>query len=116
MRQEGVVNRSGLEPRGRAVLVEPYEPEIRKGMIAIPETVSERTIQAEMRAIVVAVGNSAWEDEKEPRARPGDKVMIAKYAGIIAKGPADGKTYRVVNANDVFLRITSEGLAEEEAA
>lgn len=102
------VNRSGLTPLGKAILVEPYEPEIKRGSIVIPETVSERTMQVEMRATVLAVGPAAWNDEPEARAKPGDKVLVAKYAGVIVKGTADGKLYRVCNANDVFLRIDSE--------
>lgn len=109
-------NTSGLIPVGRAVLVEPYEPEIKKGLIEIPVTVSERTMQAEMRAVVVAVGPEAWKDETVPRAKPGDKVLVSKYAGAICKGTLDGCLYRVVNANDVFLLIEAEAEALEAVA
>jgi len=104
-------NKSGLAPLGRAVLVEAYEPEIKSGMIVIPQTVKERTMAAEMRAIVIAVGPEAWKEESVPRAQSGDKVLISKYAGTICRGTLDGKLYRVVNANDVFLRITDECVA-----
>ena len=103
-----MVNTSGLVPLGRAVLVQPYEPEIKKSMIALPDTVSERTMMVESRAIVVAIGPAAWSDENEARAKPGDKVFITKYAGYMAKGPADGKMYRVVNDRDLFCGITKE--------
>ena len=103
-----MVNTSGLVPLGRAVLVQPYEPEIKKSMIALPDTVSERTMMVESRAIVVAIGPAAWSDESMPRAKPGDKVFITKYAGYMAKGPADGKMYRVVNDRDLFCGITKE--------
>ena len=100
-------NRSGLIPLGRAVLVEPYSPKksVRSSIIEIPKSAEERITMAEQRATVVAVGPEAWKDEREPRAKPGDKVMISAYAGTMAPGPKDGKTYRVVNANDIFLRI-----------
>ncbi len=101
-----MLNNSGLEPVGRAVLVEPLESnEIKSAVIAIPDTVKERMMMVEQVALVVAVGPEAWKDEGQPRAVPGEKVMISRYAGVMTVGPRDRKTYRVVNANDVFLRV-----------
>lgn len=101
-------NKSGLRPLGRAVLVEPTEslPEFKTTKIVIPDTARDRLLLAEQQAIVIAVGPEAWRDEKQPRAAPGDKVMISKYAGTVVPG-ADGKQYRCVNANDIFLGIDS---------
>lgn len=103
-------NKSGLEPLAQAVLVEPYEPEftVKSSIIAIPPSARERMTLAEQRAVVVAVGPEAWKDEKGPRAKPGDKVMVSAYAGTMTVGPLDGKQYRVVNARDVFLKIVAE--------
>lgn len=103
------VNRSGLKPLGVAVLVEPYEPEIKASRLHLPPTVAERSSMVETRAIVVAIGPSAWHDEMQPRAKVGDKVFITKLAGVMAVGPLDGKTYRLVNDRDIFCQITSEG-------
>lgn len=97
-------NQSGLHPLGCAVLVEPYEPEFKASRIAIPETVKDRSKMIENRVVVIAIGPAAWPDEP-PRAQPGDKVLISKFAGYIAQGPKDGKTYRVINADDIFMRI-----------
>lgn len=101
-------NRSGLIPLGQAVLVEPYEPELISQVIAIPKSAQERMTMAEQRARVIAVGPEAWKDEKAPRAKPGDKVMVSAYAGMMTTGSKDGKTYRVINARDIFLRIIDE--------
>lgn len=103
-----LVNNSGLQPVGRAVLVEAYEPERKKSVLALPDTVQERTQMIETRAIVIEAGPSAWDDEKEPRAVPGDKVLVSKFAGVLAKGPADGKAYRLVNDRDIFCKIVKE--------
>jgi len=103
-----MTNTSGLRPVGRAVLVEPYEPEVKKGLIHIPENVSDKTQMVEQRAVVVEVGPAAWSDEPTPRARAGDKVLVSKYAGYLAKGTMDGKTYRFINCNDVFAVIDAE--------
>ncbi len=109
-------NKSGLRPLGRAVLVEPYEPEIRVGKIVIPPQARERMSSAEQRATVIAVGPEAWLEESQPRAKPGDKVMISAYAGAMCIGPLDGKQYRVINCNDIFLSITDEKVIVAEAA
>lgn len=102
-------NKSGFVPTGRAVLVQPYEPEKKGSIIEMPDFVEARLKTLEQRAIVVAVGPACWQDEKEPRAAIGDKVIISAYAGYMAKGPLDGEQYRFVNDKDIFARIVEEG-------
>ena len=103
-----VKNNSGLTPLGQAILVEPYEPQLKSQVIEIPISAKERMTMAEQRAVVIEIGPEAWKDEKQPRAQVGDKVMVAAYAGMITTGPLDGKQYRVINARDIFLRIVDE--------
>lgn len=103
-------NLSGLAPRGVAVLIKMYEPERKGGLIEIPDAVQGRQSMLENRAIVVAVGPSAWHDEPTPRAAVGEKVFVTKFAGFMAKGPADGEMYRLVNDRDIFCAITDEGV------
>lgn len=100
-------NESGLRPLGRAVLVAPYEPERKKSMIVIPDTAQERSMMVEQRAVVVEIGPACWPDEP-PRAKPGDKVLIAKFSGYLAKETKDGKTYRLVNDGDIFCAIEED--------
>lgn len=95
-------NPSGLSPRGHAVLVKPYEPEVTGQLIVLPAAVRDGMLMLEQRAVVIAVGPNSWVDEVEPRALPGDKVMIAKYAGVGAVGPLDGVQYRIVNDRDIY--------------
>lgn len=97
-----IENPSGLAPLGCSVLVEPYEPEIEKSTLVVPDTVRERTSLVETRAIVIEVGPECWRDESQPRAKPGDKVMITRFAGYMIKGIWDGKQYRMVNDRDIF--------------
>ena len=102
---QNVENKSGLHPVGRAVLVRPYEQKHKSGShIVIPDSIKERSMMLEDRAIVIEVGPGAWADEKVARAAPGDHVIIAKFAGYIAVG-ADEEKYRIVNANDIFCRV-----------
>lgn len=101
-------NESGLLPLGRAILVQPYTPERREGIIVIPDEALGKDMMIEQRAIVVAVGPYAWHDEPSPRAKVGDKVIISKFAGYMAKGTADGKQYRFINDRDIFAAIVKE--------
>jgi len=100
-------NTSGLAPLGRAVLVVHYEPEKKDSLIEIPDFVQDRTLMVEQRAMVVEIGPACWPDEPA-RAKPGDKVLIAKMSGYMATSPVDGKRYRLVNDRDIFCAITKE--------
>ena len=99
-------NESGLRPLGRAVLVQMIElEELKATAIVIPDSVRRNSAVMEQRALVIEAGESAWEDEKSPRAQPGDKVFVTKLAGYTAVGPKDQKLYRLVNDRDIFCRI-----------
>jgi co-chaperonin GroES (HSP10) len=102
-----MTNTSGLEPLGRAVLVKHYVPEQRGMKLVLPDSVKERTLMVEQRAVVIAVGPACWPDEPA-RAAIGDRVMISKLAGYMAKGPADGEIYQFINDKDIFAKITAE--------
>lgn len=102
-----MINESGLKPLGRAVLVKPYEPEVLSSIIHIPDSAQAGMHIVEQRAVVVEVGLAAWPDEPS-RAKPGDKVLIAKFAGHMATGTKDGQQYRFVNDRDIFAAIEVE--------
>jgi co-chaperonin GroES (HSP10) len=101
-------NTSGLKPVGHAVLVEPYTPEVKASLIAIPEEVMRNQRIHDLRAILVEAGPMAWVGEGRPRALPGQKVMVGKFAGVLVTGTADGKPYRMINDNDIFCIIVEE--------
>ena len=101
-------NTSGLKPAGRAVLVKPYQPERKKSLIVMPDEVSGRDQMIEQRAIVIEAGPSAWCDESCPRAVPGDKVLVSRFAGFMATGTSDGEKYRFINDRDIFALIEVE--------
>lgn len=102
------MNESGLKPAGRAVLVAPYTPERKQGLIVLPDEVLSRDQMIEVRAIVIEAGPSAWCDEAQPRAKVGDKVLVSKFAGFVATGTKDGKPYRFINDRDIFAIIEDE--------
>ena len=101
-------NTSGLRPLGHAVLIEPTQSELATDKIIIPDNIKERSMMVEMYGIVIAVGSEAWLKENRPRAHVGDKVMVSRWCGHICQGPADGKMYRMVNAEDVFCQVVEE--------
>lgn len=101
-------NLSGLRPVGVAVLLKSYEPERKGALIEIPDQVKGRMVMVDHRAIVVEVGVNAWHDEPSPRCAAGDRVLVTKFAGFFATGPADGRQYRIVNDRDIFTVITHE--------
>jgi co-chaperonin GroES (HSP10) len=112
-----VVNPSGLVPVGHAILLEPYEPDFdaaRKSGLIIPDQLRNNSIMVEMRSRVIALGDEAYRPENatwlrrlmtpwRPRCLPGDKIMVQKMTGAIVVGPLDGKQYRLVNEEDVFV-------------
>ena len=113
-------NKSGLVPLGRAVLVKMIElDELKADLIAIPDHVRAQSAVMETRAEVIAIGDACWVDELvprrtwwggtklviRPRAKVGDKVIVTRMAGYVAKGPKDHGLYRMVNDRDIFCRI-----------
>jgi co-chaperonin GroES (HSP10) len=112
-----MVNKSGLHPQGVAVLMYPYEPEVAiwSDTLIIPDQVKQSLAVLENRQIVIEVGPDAWKDESRPRAKPGDVVLITKYAGFVATG-ADGKFYRMVNGREIFCQIDVKEFERAKAA
>lgn len=96
-------NTSGRHPKGRAVLVLPYEPELNKpgSTILIPPQVREKNQMLENRARVIEVGAACWIDEPEPRAKVGDIVLVTRFAGFMTLGD-DGVLYKLINDKDLF--------------
>ena len=99
------MNNSGLHPKGRAILIKPYQPDIEKGLIALPDAVKVSMQTVDQRAIIVEIGPEAWKEESQPRAAEGEKVLVSAFAGYMAKGTKDQEQYRFVNDRDIFAGI-----------
>lgn len=110
-----ISNESGLEPTGQAILCIPYLPEYDRTILTIPEPALNLELMREMRATVIELGpdcyksysNGSW-TQMSPRCQVGDKVLITKFAGVLVKGPLDGKIYRLCNDQDVFCRLRGD--------
>lgn len=109
------LNPSGLHPLGRAVLIKPMDPEITKGVIVIPDSVKEGHKMREIRGQVMEVGPEAWREERQPRAKPGDFVLISQWCGVVLQGVDDGEWYRMVNGDDVYCGTNSPGGKQDPA-
>lgn len=93
-----------IKPVGYRVLVEPDKvDEKTKGGLFLPQTTQEREQHAAIKGTVVAVGENAWSEDLEPWAKVGDRIIFAKYGGFEVE--EDGKTYRLLNDEDVVAVI-----------
>ena len=95
-------NESGINPCGWRVLIKPQEiNEVSKGgIILTTEITKEREQMGNTTGIVIAMGTQCYADEPEPWCQLGDKVIFAKYAGLVYLGK-DGNQYRMINDKDI---------------
>ena len=90
-------NKINIEPLGARVLVLPIEGEAQSpGGVLLPETAKEKPQQG----TIEAVGN---EEDMTTDLKVGDRVLFPKYTGTEIK--YDGKTYLLMNEDDVLARI-----------
>ncbi|HVO70363.1 MAG TPA: co-chaperone GroES [Aggregatilineaceae bacterium] len=86
-----------IEPLGPRVVVLPIEGEAQSpGGILLPETAKEKPQQGTIEAI----GDS---EEMTTDLKVGDRVLFPKYTGTEIK--YEGKTYLLMNEEDVLARI-----------
>ena len=101
-REKQMSNESGINPVGWRVLIKPQE--IKKvskgGIILTTETSEAREQMGNTTGVVIAMGDQCFADEPEPWCSVGDKIIFAKYAGLLYLGK-DGKQYRMVNDKDI---------------
>ena len=95
-------NDSGLIPRGSKVLVypDPIQERSESGLYLGTSAELDRVKMAQTEGIVIALGNLAYNDQAQNWCKPGERIIFAKYAGIVSKGK-DGKEYRFINDLDV---------------
>ena len=93
-----MTNESGINPVGWRILILPQE--VREmsdgGIILTSESTKEREQMANTTGVVVAMGDQCYADEPTPWCKVGDKVIFAKYAGLLYLGK--NKThYRIIS-------------------
>lgn len=105
-----MMNTAGFAPLDVRVLVRPDPVEERsKGGIILPDEHREQQKYATVKATLVALGANAFAEAKSnpdfTAPEPGQRVLIAKYGGIVLTGE-DGADYRIMNDEDVIGVIT----------
>lgn len=95
-------NVSGINPVGWRILVKPQEIKemSESGIVITSGSYKEREQMANTTGIVVAMGDDCFADEPAPWCKVGDKIIFAKYAGLLYLG-RDGGQYRMINDKDV---------------
>src|SRR3990167_6893798 len=100
-----MTNQSGIQPIEFKVLVRPDKVEEKtKGGILLPPEQREREQAASTAGEIIAVSPLAftyadWPVTASP-PKVGDRVAIARYAGITVKGN-DGEEYRLISDKDI---------------
>lgn len=72
------------------------------GGLIIPDVVKDKEQKAAITGTIVAIGDGCWKDvvDGEPWAKVGDRVLFAKYGGIIFK---EGEVeFRFLNDQDLI--------------
>ena len=99
-----MVNDSGITPVGHRLLVKPLVlEEVSVGGIIISGATLDMERLAQMRGVVIEMGNTAYADQSQPWCKVGDLITFGKYSGLIYKGKEtlDKLEYRVINDLDV---------------
>jgi len=95
-------NTTGITPLLNRVLIKPMivVNQTASGIIVSTEGMSEREQLGNTTGEVVAVGPEAFNGYAECPVKQGDKVIMAKYAGLMYVGK-DGAKYRMINDDDL---------------
>lgn len=97
-------NPSGITPVGFSLVIEPEQVEETYGesgiVVGTPESI-EREQMRQTDGVVLAIGPMAFSDEKSPRCKVGDRVVMRAYAGMMRKG-VDNKQYRIIADTEVI--------------
>ena len=97
-------NYTGITPLLNRILIKPMVVvnQTASGIIVSTEGMSEREQLGNTTGEIIEIGPDAFKDEgySEPPVKPGDKVIMAKYAGLMYVGK-DGNKYRMINHSDL---------------
>lgn len=110
-----ITNASGVWPVGYRVLVRPDDIEEKTaGGIVIAETIRDGHQSAQSTGTLVAVGLDAWADYRKSWAKVGDRVLFARYGGLLVDG-IDGNPYRLLNDEQISGVVAAEFTTSEIA-
>lgn len=98
-------NESGIYPIFNRVLIKPLEVEktTSSGIVIATDELSDREQLANTTGMIMAVGEEVPDDI----VQVGDKVIFAKYAGLMYTGKDDVQ-YRMINYDDLVGKLDPE--------
>lgn len=109
-------NPTEIEPCGNHLLVQmdAVDEKTPGGILKDPKSVIIEE-NAQTRGRLIACGPYAWAGYDQPEAHPGQRIIIAKYCGILQD--FDGRKYRLIKDVEIMatLRETSESDPGDEA-
>ncbi len=103
----------GIRPVRDLILVLPEENITQKEMkIQLPEFIKDKQKMQQIFGTIVAMGEGAFKyEEKQYGVRPvvkvGDRIMFARYGGMIVTG-ADKVKYRMISDDDVVAVVSDD--------
>jgi chaperonin GroES len=102
-------NKSGIYPQGPRILILPLEIEEKtaSGIVLATSGQRDREEMANTTGLVVAIGGEAFHDCTYPWCSVGDRVVFAKYSGLLYLGK-DGKKYRVINDDNIVATLDAD--------
>ena len=103
------INDSGIYPVGISILVlpDPVTQETESGIVLSTHEQHEREEMKQTDGVVVAIAPDAFYDERSPRCKVGERIIMAAYAGMVRKGN-DGRTYRLIKDDDVVAILVKD--------
>lgn len=103
-----VIDPKTIRPIEYRILVKVGKVEEKVGGIYLPESHRDKEVHHQIEAELVSFGDLAFTDSNgdyiPDRPSKGDKVIIAKYAGVPSKD-SEGNLYRFANDKDVVAII-----------
>ena len=102
-------NPSGINPVGWRILIKPKEiiEKTASGIILTTEVTKDREQMGNTTGVVVAMGDQCFTNEPSPWCKVGDKVIFAKYAGLLYTG-GNGEQYRMINDQDIVGTLDAD--------
>ena len=102
------MNESGIHPQGHRILIRPLEVQEKtaSGIIIATDVQKEREDMSNTTGEVIEVGEDCFEGIS-PWCKVGDRVVFAKYSGLLYLGK-DGKRYRIINDDNVVATLDGD--------
>lgn len=103
------MNKSGIHPKGHRLLIKPLEIQEKtaSGIIVTTASNKEREDMSNTTGEVIEVGLGCWLDTEGPWCTAGDRIVFAKYAGLLYLGK-DGVKYRIINQDNVVATLDGD--------